>query len=225
MEALHDVVKAGKVRYLGASSMWAWQFAKLQHAADLRRLDPVRLHAGPVQPAQARGGARDVRPARRPGRRRRSRGARWRRAGSPGPGASRPHRSRATDVDVDGRPSYRDTRPGRSSTPCSEIAEARGVPMAQVALAWVLQQPGRRRADRRRHEAAPPRRRRRRARRQPHRRGDRRARGALHAQAPLLVVTHLRSDVIWITARPADAAIEASRSSTAPHTGTHGKEL
>ena len=35
MEALHDVVKAGKVRYLGASSMWAWQFAKMQHAADL----------------------------------------------------------------------------------------------------------------------------------------------------------------------------------------------
>jgi aryl-alcohol dehydrogenase-like predicted oxidoreductase len=34
MEALHDVVKAGKVRYLGASSMWAWQFAKMQHAAD-----------------------------------------------------------------------------------------------------------------------------------------------------------------------------------------------
>ncbi|MHA7984824.1 aldo/keto reductase [Rathayibacter sp. CAU 1779] len=35
MEALHDVVKAGKARYIGASSMWAWQFAKLQHAADL----------------------------------------------------------------------------------------------------------------------------------------------------------------------------------------------
>src|ERR1700742_4278880 len=33
MEALHDVVKAGKARYIGASSMWAWQFAKLQHAA------------------------------------------------------------------------------------------------------------------------------------------------------------------------------------------------
>ncbi|MEP6703128.1 MAG: aldo/keto reductase, partial [Betaproteobacteria bacterium] len=29
IEALHDVVKAGKVRYLGASSMWAWQFAKM----------------------------------------------------------------------------------------------------------------------------------------------------------------------------------------------------
>jgi aryl-alcohol dehydrogenase (NADP+) len=34
MEALHDVVKAGKARYLGASSMYAWQFAKLQHAAE-----------------------------------------------------------------------------------------------------------------------------------------------------------------------------------------------
>ncbi|MCM0620145.1 aldo/keto reductase [Nocardioides bruguierae] len=33
MEALHDVVKAGKVRYLGASSMWTWQLAKLQTAA------------------------------------------------------------------------------------------------------------------------------------------------------------------------------------------------
>ncbi|MFB7500741.1 aldo/keto reductase [Streptomyces sp. NPDC056161] len=35
METLHDVVKAGKARYLGASSMWTWQFAKLQHTADL----------------------------------------------------------------------------------------------------------------------------------------------------------------------------------------------
>jgi aryl-alcohol dehydrogenase-like predicted oxidoreductase len=35
MEALHDVVKAGKARYIGASSMFAWQFAKAQHAADL----------------------------------------------------------------------------------------------------------------------------------------------------------------------------------------------
>jgi len=34
MEALHDVVRAGKARYLGASSMYAWQFAKAQHAAE-----------------------------------------------------------------------------------------------------------------------------------------------------------------------------------------------
>jgi aryl-alcohol dehydrogenase-like predicted oxidoreductase len=34
MEALHDVVRMGKVRYLGASSMYAWQFAKAQHVAE-----------------------------------------------------------------------------------------------------------------------------------------------------------------------------------------------
>ena len=33
MEALHDVVKAGKARYIGASSMYAWQFAKAQYTA------------------------------------------------------------------------------------------------------------------------------------------------------------------------------------------------
>ena len=35
MEALHDVVRAGKARYIGASSMYAWQFAKAQHVAEL----------------------------------------------------------------------------------------------------------------------------------------------------------------------------------------------
>jgi len=34
MEALHDVVKAGKARYIGASSMYAWQFATMQHTAE-----------------------------------------------------------------------------------------------------------------------------------------------------------------------------------------------
>ncbi|HIE4193680.1 MULTISPECIES: aldo/keto reductase [Burkholderia] len=34
MEALHDIVKAGKARYLGASSMEAWRFAKMQHVAE-----------------------------------------------------------------------------------------------------------------------------------------------------------------------------------------------
>src|SRR5687767_5804617 len=40
MEALHDVVRAGKARYLGASSMYAWQFAKAQHVAQLRGWTP-----------------------------------------------------------------------------------------------------------------------------------------------------------------------------------------
>jgi 1-deoxyxylulose-5-phosphate synthase len=34
LEALHDVVKSGKARYIGASSMWAWQFSKALHVAD-----------------------------------------------------------------------------------------------------------------------------------------------------------------------------------------------
>jgi aryl-alcohol dehydrogenase (NADP+) len=34
MHALHDVVQAGKARYIGASSMWAWQFSKAQYTAD-----------------------------------------------------------------------------------------------------------------------------------------------------------------------------------------------
>src|ERR1700746_1164442 len=36
LEALHDAVKAGKARYIGASSMFAWQFAKALYLADLR---------------------------------------------------------------------------------------------------------------------------------------------------------------------------------------------
>jgi aryl-alcohol dehydrogenase-like predicted oxidoreductase len=40
MEALHDVVKAGKVLYLGASSMFAWQFAELQLTARMNRWTP-----------------------------------------------------------------------------------------------------------------------------------------------------------------------------------------
>ena len=35
MEALHDVVRAGKARYIGASSMFSWQFAKAQYTAEL----------------------------------------------------------------------------------------------------------------------------------------------------------------------------------------------
>lgn len=40
MEALHDVVKAGKARYIGASSMYAWQFAKMQQIARERGWTP-----------------------------------------------------------------------------------------------------------------------------------------------------------------------------------------
>jgi aryl-alcohol dehydrogenase-like predicted oxidoreductase len=40
MEALHDIVRAGKVRYLGASTMYAWQFAKMNHTAAMHGWTP-----------------------------------------------------------------------------------------------------------------------------------------------------------------------------------------
>jgi 1-deoxyxylulose-5-phosphate synthase len=40
MQALHDTVRAGKVRYLGASTMYAWQFAKMNHVAQMHGLTP-----------------------------------------------------------------------------------------------------------------------------------------------------------------------------------------
>ncbi len=46
LEALHDVVKAGKARYIGASSMYAWQFLKALHISDRNRW----LHQLSAQP-------------------------------------------------------------------------------------------------------------------------------------------------------------------------------
>jgi aryl-alcohol dehydrogenase-like predicted oxidoreductase len=40
MEAMHDIVEMGKARYIGASSMWAWQFSKLQYTARLHGWTP-----------------------------------------------------------------------------------------------------------------------------------------------------------------------------------------
>jgi len=40
MQALHDTVRAGKVRYLGASTMYAWQFAKMNHVAQMHGFTP-----------------------------------------------------------------------------------------------------------------------------------------------------------------------------------------
>jgi aryl-alcohol dehydrogenase-like predicted oxidoreductase len=89
MEAPHDVIKAGKVRYIGASSMYAWQFAKLQHAAGLGgwtrfvSMGADRARLGAAQPGRigsdrgcdqiapsARGSGRPGRSAHRRGRRR-----------------------------------------------------------------------------------------------------------------------------------------------------------
>jgi 1-deoxyxylulose-5-phosphate synthase len=137
MEALHDVIRAGKVRYIGASSMYAWQFAKLQHAADLggwtrfvsmqnqynllRRQDEPELMAmcadmgvGLV-PYSPQGKGRLARP--------------W---GEQSLRSNVDHVVQAFDSPVD--------EPVVNAV--QQVAEARGVTMAQVALAWVLKNPG-----------------------------------------------------------------------------------
>jgi aryl-alcohol dehydrogenase-like predicted oxidoreductase len=136
MEALHDIVKAGKVRYLGASSMYAWQFAKLQHAADqggwtrfvsmqnqynlLRRQDEPELMAmctdtgvGLV-PYSPQGKGRLARP--------------W---GEQSTRSSVDHVVQAFDSPLD--------EPVVNAV--QQLAHARGATMAQVALAWVLRHP------------------------------------------------------------------------------------
>ena len=70
LEALHDVVKAGKARYIGASSMWAWQFMKMLATQEAAWLDALRLDAEPAQPDLSRGRARDAAALRRSGHRR-----------------------------------------------------------------------------------------------------------------------------------------------------------
>ena len=78
----------------------------------------------------------------------------------------------------------------RSSTASARWPTRAGVPRAQVALAWMLEQAGRHVADRRRHQAAPPGRRRRRAVDQADPRGDRAAGGAVRAASrPGVLVT------------------------------------
>jgi aryl-alcohol dehydrogenase-like predicted oxidoreductase len=136
MEALHDVVKAGKVRYLGASSMYGWQFAKLQHAADrggwtrfvsmqnqynlLRRHDEPELIAmcadmgvGLV-PYSPQGKGRLARP--------------W---GEQSLRSTVDNVVKAFDSPLD--------EPVVNAV--QQVAEARGATMAQVALAWVLTNP------------------------------------------------------------------------------------
>lgn len=136
MEALHDVVKAGKVRYLGASSMWAWQFATMQHAADLngwtrfsamqnqynvlkreeeRDMIPLCLDQGVgLTPYSPLAKGRATRP--------------W---GEQTARSSTDTVARAFDRDAD--------KPVVDAV--HAVAASRGVPMAQVALAWVLAKP------------------------------------------------------------------------------------
>ncbi len=140
MEALHDVVKAGKARYIGASSMYAWQFAKANYTARLngwtefvsmqnyvnllyreeeREMIPLCQDMGvaviPWSP-MARGRlTRD-----------------W------------DESTARTETDEYGKTLYAGTGDAdrKIVERVAEVAKARGVPRAQVALAWVAQKPG-----------------------------------------------------------------------------------
>lgn len=136
LEALHDVVKAGKVRYIGASSMWAWQFSKAQHLARANGWTPFasmqdhynllnREEEREMYPLCADEGV-GVIPW--------SPLARGRLAREWGTTTSR------TESDEFGRRLYPESDRGIVDA-VGRVAERRGIPRAQVALAWVLRNP------------------------------------------------------------------------------------
>jgi aryl-alcohol dehydrogenase-like predicted oxidoreductase len=138
MEALHDVVRAGKARYIGASSMHAWQFAKAQHVAPTRFIS-MQNHYNLLYREEEREmipqcidqgvGVVPWSPL-----------ARGLLAGSRTT-AGEPLTKRAeTDPFIDSlyRPDL--DRPVIDRT--GELAGERGVPSAQIALAWLLHKSG-----------------------------------------------------------------------------------
>ena len=136
MEALHDVVKAGKARYIGASSMWAWQFSKMQYIAELHgwtKFVSMQDQYNLMQREEEREmfglladqgvGSIPYAPLAK-GRLARPWGAHTRRFDTDPVG-------RRFDIEGD-RPIVEAVQ---------KVAEARGIPMAHVALAWVLKHP------------------------------------------------------------------------------------
>jgi aryl-alcohol dehydrogenase-like predicted oxidoreductase len=142
LEALHDVVKSGKARYIGASSMAAWQFAKANHLARLhgwtrfvsmqnhvnllyreeeREMIPYCQEDGiAVIPWSPLARGRLTRPA------------------------ADYATTRRADTDAFGKTLYTGAEQSDQAiiAAVERIAKARGVPMAEVALAWLLAQPG-----------------------------------------------------------------------------------
>lgn len=140
LEALHDAVKAGKVRYIGASSMYAWQFAKSLYLADLlgwTRFVSMQNHYNLLYREEERemvGLCLDQGIGMLPW----SPLARGRLA--------RPWQSgttKRTETDQFGNRMYSTTEEDDRCVVerLSEIAQKRGVPQAQVALAWLLSKP------------------------------------------------------------------------------------
>src|SRR5690348_16576025 len=142
MEALHDVVKAGKARYIGASSMFAWQFAKAQAAADRiggTRFVSMQNHYNLVYREEEREmipqcvdqgvGVLPWSPL-----------ARGLLAGNRTRGGER--LTRRAETDSFGDSLYTPDVDFAVVDRVAEVAGARGVAPAQVALAWVIGRPG-----------------------------------------------------------------------------------
>ncbi|MER7127377.1 aldo/keto reductase [Streptosporangium saharense] len=142
LEALHDLVRAGKTRYIGASSMYAWQFAKALHTAELHgwtRFVSMQDHYNLLNREEEREmiplcadqgvGVLPWSPLAR-GRLTRDWGTRTARTADDGYGDSL-YAGTAGIVEADRAVVERVAR----------VAEARGVPRASVALAWLLDNP------------------------------------------------------------------------------------
>jgi aryl-alcohol dehydrogenase-like predicted oxidoreductase len=138
MEALHGVVRSGKARYIGASSMYAWQFAKAQHVAERNgwtKFVSMQNHYNLIYREEER----EMIPLCR------DQGvgvipwsplARGLLAGN----RTRDGEKRTTRSETDAFSEFLYTEPSDFDVVdrVAEIAGERGVPMAQVALAWLL---------------------------------------------------------------------------------------
>jgi aryl-alcohol dehydrogenase-like predicted oxidoreductase len=139
LEALHDVVKAGKVRYLGASSMYAWQFSKALYLQKMHGWAPfvsMQDHYNLLNrefEREMRGLCDDQGIGVIPW----SPLARGRLTRAWGSASAR------SDTDVIGASLYGDTEDAdrRVAEAVAVVAAERGVPRAQVALAWLLAMP------------------------------------------------------------------------------------
>jgi aryl-alcohol dehydrogenase-like predicted oxidoreductase len=140
MEALHDVVKAGKARYIGASSMYSWQFAKAQYTADLHgwtRFVSMQPHYNLLYREEEREMlpfCTDQKIAVIPW----SPLARGLLTAKRTKGGNETERSR---TDAFGKSMYGTDGDFEIVNKVSDIAWNRGIPNAQVALAWVLSKP------------------------------------------------------------------------------------
>jgi aryl-alcohol dehydrogenase-like predicted oxidoreductase len=140
MEALHDIVKAGKARYIGASSMYSWQFAKALYTADLHgwtRFVSMQPHYNLIYREEEREMlplCLDQKIAVIP----------W----SPlarglltGKRTKERNETLRARTDEFGRMLYKSDSDFDIVNRLTEVATKRGLPNAQVALAWMLSKP------------------------------------------------------------------------------------